>query len=107
MSSIIAEPTVVKPTNKQLPADLVAWFEARGYIVDARTGKPTKPAASVNWTVAAQPSKRSRYNAGFDAYCAGATLAEVQHDPQMRRGWFAALDAEAACESGVDVKAGW
>ena len=37
MSSLPAAPTAVKP-----PADLIAWFNARGYIVDPRTGQATR-----------------------------------------------------------------
>lgn len=41
----------------------------------------------------------SPYWLGFNAYCAGAQLEDVP--PQQRRGWWAALDAQAGAEMPV------
>lgn len=54
---------------------------------------------------AAADMRRNAYWAGFDAYCNGAPLDEMNGD-EMRRGWWAALNAEAAAATGHDRQIG-
>lgn len=52
------------------------------------------------------PTRSQLYWVGFHAFCDGARLDNMQ-DEAMRRGWWAALNAEAAAVTGYDKYMEW
>jgi hypothetical protein len=52
------------------------------------------------------PTRSQLYWVGFNAFCDGAKLNDIQ-DEAMRRGWWAALNAEAAAVTGYDKYMEW
>ena len=52
------------------------------------------------------PTRSQLYWLGFNAFCDGAKLDDMQ-DENMRRGWWAALNAEAAAVTGYDKYMEW
>lgn len=60
--------TTTTTTSKSLPAELVAWFESRGYNVDAQTGKVSRPQPAPSSQAANIPAWQLPYLRGDAIY---------------------------------------